>query len=157
MQVINETTPGERIGSAVGQGLSALLQHKLQHMQGQTAKTKTFQALKALGAPDEEAAAMANMPESLQAKMFPNYVNSLMEQRRSNPPQAQQAEQQPQQPQNSLAALQGLSAAAPSQEAAIGQPQAGIAPAPDFDNTNNTIIINNNNNLTSRFRLKNSI
>jgi hypothetical protein len=135
-----EPSFGGATGAAIGQGLANLLQNKMAQVQKQNVKTQTFQALKALGAPAEEAAAMSNLPESLQTKMFPNYVNALLEQRRSNPQQAQQAEQQPQQQtqqqpqqqQNGLAALQGLSAAAPSQEAAIGQPQADIAKAPNL-------------------------
>jgi hypothetical protein len=125
MQVINETNPGGALGAAFGQGLAALAQSKMQQMQGKQSQDKTFQALKALGAPDEEASAMAMMPEKLQEKIFPNYITALARQRSEQP-----QEQQMQQPQNGLAALQGQAQAAPMQEISPMEPKAGLANIP---------------------------
>lgn len=125
MEVINDPGLAGLWGHSLGQGLQILAQGKVQQMQQQSARAKTFQALKSLGAPNEEASAMAMMPEKLQEKMLPNYITALARQRSENPQELQM-----QQAQNGLAALQGQSQAAPMQEISPMEPRAGLASIP---------------------------
>lgn len=122
MDVIRDTSFGGELGKALGQGLQQLAHGKLQQIQQQNNRAKTFQSLKALGAPAEDAYAMSLMPEKLQEKLLPKYLEGLASREEPSTEQPTSGLEQ------GLAALQGRSQAAPIGEIPSTKPEANIAP-----------------------------
>lgn len=121
MEVIRDTSLAGSLGSILGAGLGQLAKHKMDQMQ----QVKKAQSYMSAGIPPNIAASLPQWPEKAQTEYLMDFIS-----RGGAEGQQYQQQQTGGTLQNGLAALQGMSAAAPSQEAAISQPRPDIASIP---------------------------